>query len=82
MSDPSHQSSPVAISFGTAFSQGQFHPGHRAESGMGIWLVEYSVFRLQDVPVQSRKDSVGQQVERGTEYGTDIFSVLQMIWHH
>lgn len=83
MTDPSHQPSPVPVSFGTAASQGQFHPGNRAGLGTGIpaLLILCLLVTVQDVPVQSRKDSGGQYAGDGTEHGTDIFSLCQMVWH-
>lgn len=69
-SEPSQPPGLVAISFSILAFQGQFHSGDRAASGTGIpALLMFLLATTQDVPLQSRKDSVGQQAESGTGHG-------------
>lgn len=80
---PQSSIKPCAISFGTAASQGQFHPGDRAGSGTGIpaLLMFCLPVTTQEAPIQIR-DSGGQQATGGAEHGTDLLTVGHMTWWH
>lgn len=92
-SDPSHQSSIVAISFGNTVSQGQIHPRDRARLDRETpvrrnpgFLMLCLLVTIEDTPVQSRKTVWGQQTEDGTECGTffwaleDLASLQSWAW--
>lgn len=74
MGEPQASIKPCCYLIWHSAFQGQFHPGDKPGSGIGIpALLFFLLDRIQDVPVQSGKDSVGQQAEGGTENGTCIF---------